>query len=202
MSFLSFFKKPKKSEPTPFSGDNLSKEDIFRKLLEQQASVPVSEQFVSGAVFDISRNNRDVFLSVVQSGNALSLCQLFAQSYALFLEHPECVGFTPQMIRKDTDDTDIREWNADVFDLSNGNYMALLYMPVQNDTYSARIVGIIFGEETDGYYYCMLNKDEQVLSDVNKNNGLLGIKKVGSVQGAGFELMRCFFQTIFKDFSA
>jgi hypothetical protein len=177
-----------------------SKEDIFKMILEQQAKRSPSDHFASGAVFDLSRQNREEFLNVLQSNNAMALQQLWRQTYSLFLEHPECVGFNSQMINKNMDDTNSTAWNADIFTLPNGDKVALLFMPIQNDILVARVVGIIFSSKGDGYYYCMLNKDENVPATVNRNKAMFGIEEIGEVKGVGFELMHNFLECISKDF--
>jgi hypothetical protein len=73
-------------------------------------------------------------------------------------------------------------------------------MPIQNDILVARVVGIIFSSKGDGYYYCMLNKDENVPATVNRNKAMLGVEKIGEVKGVGFELMHNFLECISKDF--
>jgi hypothetical protein len=130
----------------------------------------------------------------------MALKQLLGQAYSLFLTHPECVGINSQMINKNMDDTNSITWNADIFTLSNGDKVALLFMPIQNDILVARVVGIIFSSKGDGYYYCMLNKDENVPATVNRNKAMLGVEKIGEVKGVGFELMHNFFECISKDF--
>lgn len=177
------------------------KEDIFRKIFEQQAQHAPSESFASGTVFDLSKQNREMFLDVLHSKNAMALQQLFVNEYALFLGHPERVGFNSQMVNKCITDTNPFEWNADIVELADEMYAALLYMPVQNSDISARIVGIIFTDYGDGYYYCMLHSDaENVSSKVYRNNGRFGVHKIGEVKGLGFELMNSFLDCIRDDF--
>ncbi|MBQ9063981.1 MAG: hypothetical protein IJ123_00870 [Blautia sp.] len=160
-----------------------------------------SELFASGSVFDIYRQYRDEFKEVFSSGDPMSVWNIFAQAYAVFLEHPEAVGFTKDMIDMDADDTDPMKWNSDIFNLSDGDVAALLYMPVEdNDTIAARIVGIVMSNKEDGFYYCMLDADENNPSDVKRNMALAGVKSVGEVKGRGFELMDSFLECIKDDF--
>ena len=183
------------------SGESTNtKEDFYRQFMEAQAQKSPSEQFVSGSVFDISRRYREEFMQAVRAEDALTLLILFANAYALFMDHPEVVFISPAMISKDNNDTDPAEWNADIFPLPSGDYAALLFMPVQDETLSARIVGIIFSDRGDGYYYCMLNKDQDVSSRVYRNRALQGIVPVGQVKGLGFDLMNDFLACIQKDF--
>lgn len=178
----------------------MSKEEILNMIIEQQKKKSPSEQFTTGPIFDIFRNNRDVFLQAVETNDAFFLQTCFVKSYSLFLANPEVVGFTTTMVNKDNNDTDTRTWNADSVSLPEGDYAALLYMPIQHDTLAARIVGILFSDKGDGYYYCMLNKDEGVPSEVFRNKAILGIEKVGSVKGFGFELMDSFLDCIQHDY--
>lgn len=176
-----------------------SRENLFKMIIEQETRKSPSEHFASGAVFDISRQNRNAFKQVL-SANDLSILELFVNSYMLFLNNPQIVGFTPVMVNKENNDTKPETWNADVFKLQSGDFAALLFMPIQHETLTARIVGIIFGEQGDGYYYCMLNKDGDVFSDVMRNKGMLGIETVGEIKGVGFEMMNSFLNCITNDF--
>ena len=78
--------------------------------------------------------------------------------------------------------------------------MALLFMPIQNKDISARIVGIVFSENSDGYYYCMLNSDKNASSDVYRNKPMQGVHIIGNVNGVGFELMHRFLDCIVNDY--
>ncbi len=82
----------------------------------------------------------------------------------------------------------------------NGDYAALLFMPIDNDIYAARIAGIIFSDSGDGYYYCMVNKDSETTSIVKRNLAMVGIKDIGEVKGFGFSLMKGFLGCIKTDF--
>lgn len=181
----------------------LSPYEAFRDLsyFEDLPKMSPSEQFASGSVFDIFRQYRDEFQEAVDSGDPMSVWQVFAGAYGLFLEHPEVAGFTADMLDMDADDTDPMTWNSDIFNLSDGDNAALLYMPVENDdSITARIVGIILSAKGDGFYYCMLDADENNPSDVKRNMAIDGIKTVGEVKGRGFELMNSFLECIKDDF--
>ena len=73
-------------------------------------------------------------------------------------------------------------------------------MPIQHNTVEARIVGIIFSDKGDGYYYCMLNKGEDNVSGVIRNKAMLGIGRVGAISGLGFELMNSFLNCMKQDY--
>ena len=106
-------------------------------------------------------------------------------------------------VNADKNDTDPRGWNTDIFDLQSGDVVALCYMPIIDQTFDARIIGVVLGQKGDGYYYCNLNKDNRIGSDVMRNKAILGIEKAGEVNGRGFELMKAFLNSwmIFLKFS-
>ena len=197
---MRFFWSKKKRDKASLHNDilkNASKEDILNLFMQQQSP---SGLFASGAIFDISRQGRDAFIEALSSNDVFSLLNLFASAYSLFLENPQVVGFIPEMVNKDNNDTNPNMWNADIFKLQNDDYAALLFMPIQHDIFMARIVGIVFGNNCDGYYYCMLNKDEERLSDVIRNKAMEGVEKIGEVKGTGFELMYSFLNFIKEDY--
>lgn len=191
-------------------GSRDAKAEIFRKFEEVESKKAPSELFVSGAVFDISRRGRDSFLQAVRELDAVKLHNIFINAYLLYINHPEVAGFNSTIVNKNNEDTDPRTWNADVFRLETGDYAALLFMPINNPSFSARIIGIIFNVSDpgngihDGYYYCMLNKDETTLSPVYRNKAMTmqGIQKTGEVKGIGFELMNDFLNCITSDYLA
>ena len=193
MSFLDLFKK-RKVQTTVQKIE--SKEDILKKMLEQIRQQTPSDHFASGAVFDIVRQNHDIFEHIVLDKNALDLKVFFTKAYTLFCNQPQIVGFSPAMVDSSKNDTDPRMWNTDIFQLESGDSIALCFMPVQHDTLLARIVGIVLSDKGDRYYYCMLNKDTDTFSDVIQNKARLGIEKVGEVKGLGFELMNSFVDVI------
>ncbi len=160
----------------------------------------ISDRFASGAVFDLSKQKRDIFINVLKSNDAPALLKLFIQSYSFFVEHPDSVGIIPQMINKENNDTDPMLWNADIYTLPNGDKAALLFMRIQHETLLARIVGIIFSDDGDGYYYCMLNKNNNIPSKVSRNMAMLGIKEIGEVKGLGPELRNSFLNCISNEF--
>ena len=224
MALFDFLKKKKPAAPTPsastgrtsapvsspaparagqaadldFSGS--SKDDIIRMILQQQAQRSPSDIFVSGTVFDISRSLRDMFLEALRSNNAFKLLNLFQQCYAFFLDHPEQAGAFPGTVNKGLNDTNPAVWNADIIPLLNGDLAALLFIPVQDGSIDARIVGIVFSDRGDGYYYCMLPKGESGAADVVRNKAIMGIETVGIVSRRGFELMDRFIACIRKNF--
>ena len=77
-----------------------------------------------------------------------------------------------------------------------------IFMPIKSDALAARIAGIIFSDKGDGYYYCMLKKDENSNSDVFRNKAEQGIGKIGEVSGTGFELMHSFLDCIKNNYYA
>lgn len=190
--------RPGQASDSDFSGK--SKDDIIKMILQQQAQRSPSDIFVSGTVFDLSRSLRDMFLEALRSNNAFQLLNLFQQCYAFFLDHPEQAGAFPGTVKKVLNDTNPAAWNADIIPLLNGDLAALLFMPVQDISIDARIVGIVFSTRGDGYYYCMLPKGEASAAEVVRNKAMLGIETVGSVSGRGFELMDRFIACIKKDF--
>ena len=199
MGFFDFFKKNGDSRPTNIP-KNPTKEDFYQMFMQQEAQRSPSDQFASGSVFDISRLYRDAFYFAASSNDVGSLYKLFVDSYYLFLDNPQVVGFTPAMVNINNNDTNPARWNVNIFSLQPGDYAALLFMPIQHDTLAARIVGIVFSDEGDGYYYCMLNKGSDIASDVIRNNALFGLEKVGAVRGLGFELMNSFLNCITQDY--
>ncbi|MBE7018869.1 MAG: hypothetical protein E7413_03200 [Ruminococcaceae bacterium] len=195
MGLFDFFKK--KSSPMASNiTSNSKKEEIYRMILQSMGQKTPSEHFVSGAVFDITRQNHDLFTNIVNSSDAGALMNFFANAYVTFINQPQIVGFTPSIVDKSRNDTNPGMWNADIMKLSSGEKIALCFMPVNNDVYEARIIGIVLGNDGDRYYYCMLNKDENTLSDVIQNKAMLGIEKIGFVKGRGFELMNNFIECI------
>ena len=200
MGIFSFFKK-KNSDPQPANmPKNASKEDIIRMIMEQQSQKSPSDHFASGAVFDICRQQRDAFYTAARSNDAVSLLRLFVNSYSLFLDNPQVVGFMPDMVNRNNNDTNPATWNANVINLQPGDYAVLLFMPIQDNTLAARIVGIVFGNKGDGYYYCMLNKGEENASDVIRNNGMFGLVTVGTARGLGLDLMNSFLNCVDQDY--
>ena len=160
-----------------------------------------SERFATGAVFDISRQYHTEFEEAVRSADPLSLLKYFAGAYDLFCEHPDVVGM-PVPVDKDKEDTDYHKWFTYILQLETGEYVALCYMPIENDELEASIIGIVLSEKGDGYYYCMLNKDENEYSPVYRNKGVPGITSIGGVKGSGTLLMYRILSCIQNDFGA
>lgn len=173
-----------------------SKEEIYQDALQSSGEKSPSELFASGAVFDITRQNHDEFADVVNSLDAHSLLEFFTKAYITFCNQPQIVGFSSAMVDVEKNDTDYRMWNTDIVDLSSGGKIALCYMPIDCETHTARIIGIVLDENGDEYYYCMLDKDENAFSDVVQNKAMLGIQKIGEIKGRGFELMNNFIECI------
>lgn len=182
------------------SENTIGKDDIYNEVFQIVGEQAPSERYATGVVFDLSRLYHDEFEKAVRSSNALSLWQFFAGAYNLFCEHPEISGL-PIPVNMENEDTDYRQWNADIFPLESGDYAALCYMPISNDELDARIIGIILSEGGDGYYYCMLKKDENETSTVFRNRPMQGITVAGEVKGRGFDLMQAFLNCIQEDFS-
>ena len=195
MGLFSFFKK--KSSPVKNSNiANMKKEEIYRMIMQNMSQKSPSEHFASGSVFDITRQNHNRFAQIVDSFDAGALKNFFVNAYVTFINQPQIVGFNSSMVDASRNDTNPGMWNADIMTLSSGEKVALCFMPVNSDVYTARIIGIVLGNSGDRYYYCMLNKDENIPSDVIQNKAMLGIEKIGSVKGLGFELMNSFVECI------
>ena len=193
MRNLDIFSKKKVQTPVT---DNKTTEYIFKKILEQMGQNPPSEHFASGAVFDLVRQNHDMFENIVHIRNVSSLQLFFVKAYTLFCNQPQVVGFTSAMVDQSKNDTDPRMWNADIIQVASGEVIALCFMPIQHETLLARIVGIVLSDKGDQYYYCMLNKNTATFSDVIHNKAIQGIEKVGEVRGTGYELMNDFVNVI------
>lgn len=179
-----------------------SKEELFETLFEQMKQVSPSERFASGAVFDIVRQCHEDFEKTILSEDAMALKVFFIKAYIAFCKNPQIVNFPPELVNANNNDTDPRVWNTDIFNLEDGSAAALCYMPVSQETIEARIIGIILGSKGDGYYYCMLNKDESMASEIKKNNAMRGIATIGTVNGRGFDLMHSFLDSIRSDYCA
>ena len=207
MGILNWFGKKRETRTTSGnqgnSGAGPSGDDAMKRLFEMLSNRSPSEQFASGAVFDIVRQNHSRFEEIVRSENALQLHNFLVGAYVTFCDHPQIVGFAPTMVKKENNDTDPRLWNADLFHFENGDVAALCYMPIESDAYSARIAGIIIGSKGDGYYYCMLEKDKDACSKVIRNMARPGaFPTVGTVKGTGLELMHGFLECTKADYDA
>lgn len=193
MGLDDLFRKGKKPDPAL---NTMSKEEIFKMVFDRMGQESPSKEFASGAIFDIVRKNRDIFVEIVRSNNAITLHDFFAKAYMLFCKNPQIVGLPPATININKNDTNPAMWNADTFSRDSGEVIALCYMPIVNETLEARIIGIVITGKGDRYYYCMLNKDTNTFSDVIQNKAWLGLEKVGEVKGRGFELMNSFLKLI------
>lgn len=178
-----------------------SKEDIYNALFQSIADQAPSERYATGIVFDLTRLYHEEFEAAVRSSDAITLWKFFAGAYMLFCEHPDVTGL-PIPVNMEKEDTDYRQWNTDIFPLESGDFAALCYMPITNNELEARMIGIILSKSGDGYYYCMLKKDENEASTVYRNRAMHGITVAGEVKGRGFELMHAFLNCIQEDFSA
>ncbi|MGN0747349.1 MAG: hypothetical protein ACI4ML_11785 [Aristaeellaceae bacterium] len=200
MGFFNLCKK-KKTASKPSSLDNTnSREELYNNLLKQMALRTPSDLFVSGAVFDFTRLQHDVFEKIVRSGNGPMLERFFMDAYILFWHNPSIVGMPKNFVIEGENDTNLKSWNFDIFPFQNGDVAVLCFIPIQNNSLEARIIGIILSEFGDGYYYCMLNKDKSAASTVIRNKAMHGISHVGEVKGRGFELMKSFLSCIKNDF--
>lgn len=199
MSLFDKLFRGKKATPVNDNMDT-NKDEIMKMIFSQMMQKSPSDYFASGAVFDITRQRHEAFEQIIRSGNALALLKFFSEAYVLFCDNPSVVGFTANMVNLANNDTDTRNWNADIFKLESNDFAALCFIPIQNDTIAARVVGIILSDRGDGYYYCMLNKDENTYSDVIRNKAMAGVENIGKVKGLGFELMDSFLNCIKENF--
>ena len=189
----------KQKEITPSA--QITKEDIFKAIFEQMAQQSPSKHFVQGSVFDIVRQQHSIFEQLVRNHDVMSVHSFFMNSYLSFCSNPSGAGFiNANALNVDKNDTDPRSWNTDIFDLQSGDVVALCYMPISDPTFDARMIGIVLGQRGDGYYYCNLNKDNSIGSDVMRNKAILGIEKAGEVNGRGFELMEAFLNCISNNY--
>jgi len=189
----------KQKEITPSA--QITKEDIFKAIFEQMAQQSPSKHFVQGSVFDIVRQQHSTFEQLVRNHDAMSVHMFFMNAYLSFCSDPSGAGFiNASALNVDKNDTDPRSWNTDIFDLQSGDVVALCYMPISDPTFDARMIGIVLGQRGDGYYYCNLNKDNSIGSDVMRNKAILGIEKAGEVNGRGFELMEAFLNCISNNY--
>ena len=187
-----------KYDPKDLSPEEITRWKLLAALKSQETP---SEQFVSGALFDLSRSARKYFIEAIHSeSDAMELLKLIMNLYEMFLDQPQLVELAPFMVDRNKNDTNPLTWNTSVFELGNGDFAALLYMPIENDILAARIAGIIFSDGGDGYYYCMLNKDSETASVVKRNMALFMTEDIGEVKGFGFSLMNGFLDCIKADF--
>jgi len=200
MGFFGIFKRKKASSRQDISLENLSKEDIIKMAFRELAQESPSRHFASGAVFDLVRQNRDSLEQLVRRGNLSAVQMFFIQGYTTYLRNPREIGAIPDMVNPARNDTNPVEWNFSVMSLMGDDRVVLCFMPIQNDNLSARIFGIVLSDREDGYYYCMLQKGENVFSDVARNKALAGVETIGAVKGRGFELINSFVDCIKKDF--
>ena len=200
MSFFKLFNRKKEASNHSVTPRTNAREEIYKNIFEKMAQKSPSEHFASGAVFDILRQQREVVEQIIRSNDSTALLNWFVNAYNLFCTNPGVVGFTPAMVNTNNNDVKINEINADCFNLQNGDAGALCFMPIVSDEYAARIIGIVLGKEYDGYFYCMLDKDENVLSNVMRNKAMHGVEIVGEVNGSGVDLIHSFLGCILDSF--
>lgn len=200
MGLFSFLKR--KQTPPKSAGSDELKADIINSIFSQMAEQSPSRHFVAGTVFDVVRLNHDRFAAAVTTCDMRFLKMLFISAYTEYLNNPSAFGGIPNIVNKEKNDTNPMSWNMNVQRLANGDTAFLCFMPIQNDTLMARIFGIILGSRGDGYYYCMLNKNQNQPSDVIRNKAMAGIETVGAVSGLGFELMNNFLGCITNNYYA
>ena len=205
MGLFDIFKKksqtPNSSVPekqkASTASDAPTKEDIFKAILEQMAQRSPSQHFAQGSVFDIVRQQHSAFEQIVRKYDVTSVHRFFINAYLSFCSNPDAAGFIrADALNTDRNDTDPRTWNTDIFDLQDGDVAALCFMPINDPNVEARLIGVVLGQRGDGYYYCNLNKSNDIPSDVMRNKALLGIEKAGEVSGRGFALMNAFLDCI------
>ncbi|MCR5339064.1 MAG: SseB family protein [Lachnospiraceae bacterium] len=183
-------------EPSYLSAKLLGEEDTKNVILQTEMYKylrgPASEQFAAGSMFDFCKKWRESFMRALMTNDVYALSDLFRRAYALYLDDPGKVGLSYVRIKKENDDTDPENWNVNIECIQGTDFVVMLYMPVNSDEIRARLSGIIFGEKGDGYYFVMLDKDEENFSDMYRNNGLSGITKTHRVRGSGEDLIQRF----------
>lgn len=202
MGFFDLFKTTKQtSKPSPFDGAR-SKADIYKAALEMVAQQPPSERFVSGVVFDMILKQHEAFEECVRAGDVMKLRGLLELSYVVFLTKLQAVDVSSDKLNIKWGDTNPDTWKVDTFQFSDGMSIAQCFMPIENSTLEARLIGVVFSEHGDGFYYCMLNKDENAASEVKRNRALFGSKVAGEVKGRGLDLMVAFRDCIRNDYNS
>ena len=164
---------------------------------------PPSYYYAGGAVFDFVRIVHDEYEEVVRSSDLQKLQTLsifYYNSYNLLLDEPEMVCSLPGLIDPEKNDTDATQWNVDVIPMDGDDMASLCFMPVDSDLYEARVFGIVLGSKGDGYYFSMINKDENAASEVYRNKGYEGVEKIGEATGRGFDLMDSFMAVVNDDY--
>ena len=196
--------KPSAAErQTPPASGTPAKEEVLKAILEQMAQQSPSQHFAQGSVFDIVRQQHSAFEKIVRARDVMSVHRFFINAYLSFCSDPAAAGFvSAKALNTDKSDTDPRRWNTDVFGLRGDDVAALCYLPISDPDFDARIIGVVLGQNGDGYYYCNLSKSTAVSSDVMRNKALLGIEKAGEVNGRGFELMNAFLNCIRSNYYA
>ena len=168
-------------------------------LMDVMGKRPASEVYATAAVFDLSRQYRDHFLRALEASDSRKLFDLFRATFSLFLDQPETVGLTETAINKRNEDTDPTKWHVSGASLTDGSRAALCRMPIQNRLVSARLIGIVFSDSGDRYYYSMLNKDAAVPSEIMRCREDLTPEKAGIIEGTEPEPMNRFLDCIKGD---
>ncbi len=164
-------------------------------LMDVLGKRPASEVYASRAVFDLSHLYRDHFMKALRTSDSRKLSELFRATYTLFLDQPEVVGITHEMINRKNEDTDPVKWEVRCAAMPDGTPAALCCIPVQSKTVFARLTGIVFSDSGDEYYFCMMGKDEKTPSEVMRNNGTMPVK-TGEIRGTDPEIMDRFLECI------
>ena len=163
-------------------------------LMDVLGKPPASEVFASGAVFELSRQYRDHFLKALQSSDDRKLFELFRATFTLFMDQPESAGIQETAFNKKNEDTDPLTWIVSSSSAPDGA-VALCRMPVKSKTLSERLAGIVFRDAGDRYYYCMLNKDRNMPSEILRYEGSVPPVQAGVISGddpeAADTFLRC-----------
>ena len=165
-------------------------------LMDVLGKPTASEAFASGALFELSGQYRDHFLKALQASDNQKLFDLFRATFTLFIDQPETAGLTEAMFNKKSEDTDPMKWNVSCSAAADGGSIALCRMPVKSKTLSARLVGIVFSDSGDRYYYCMLNKDAGTPSEIMRRTGKQPPEKAGEITGAEADSMDAFLACV------
>ena len=127
-------RKQPASTPSAASSEPTGKEDIYKAIIAQMAQQSPSRHFAAGSVFDIVRQNHNVFERIVKSNDVFLLSRFFANAYIVLCNNPASAGiFSTAIVQKSNNDTNPEQWNADIVNLSSGDKAALCYMPIQDD---------------------------------------------------------------------
>ena len=204
-----YIEKKKREEQKAVLAESKSKKEIQKKIIQIITARAPSEIFASGAVFDISRLQRDRLLYIVHSMDTIALHLWFFQAYTILMTQPEVINVPRSFVNKEIEDINpkdfLKDWVTAIYNTPHGERIAYCYISIRNEIYTARMIGIVLHEDKDkdAYYYCMVKKDEEEQSEVKRNLAVhgLGTKKVGEIKGKGFELEDRFLNCIQLDYS-